>query len=155
MKRDVSRDDTAPAFRERVERSAGADAAAFRSEILAFKRWIPSMREGQVAFTPGTGVVVRSTPKDEAFRGSVRFGTALFGMWVGRERRTQAPANRRYMGTAEPGHEARGRPRKRRRTGRLRRSDCARSRKRTDMVEDPTSAGGGTLLADIRDPGGE
>ena len=86
MKRDVSRDDTAPIFREGIERSARADSDALRSEILAFERWIPSMREGQqlmVAFTPSSGVAVRSTAKGEPFRGSIRFGTALFGMWIG------------------------------------------------------------------------
>lgn len=86
MKRDVSRDDSAPAFREGVERSAGNDVAAIRSEIVAFERWIPSMREGQqltVSFTPDSGVVVRSTAKQDAFHGSIRFGTALFGMWIG------------------------------------------------------------------------
>jgi hypothetical protein len=86
MKRDVSRSDTAPAFREGVERSAGPNAPAIRSEIAAFESWVPSMREGQqltAAFTPGSGVVVSSTATREPFRGSEQFGTALFGMWLG------------------------------------------------------------------------
>jgi hypothetical protein len=86
MLRDVSREDSAPAFREGVERSAGRDVAAIRSEILAFEKWIPSMLKGQkltVTFTPGTGAVLKSTAKPEAFHGSIQFGTALFGMWMG------------------------------------------------------------------------
>lgn len=86
MKRDVSRDDTAPVFRAGIERSAGADLGAIRLEIAAFEQWVPSMSSGQalsVAFTPDSGVIVKSTARSEAFQGSVKFGTALFGMWVG------------------------------------------------------------------------
>jgi hypothetical protein len=86
MLRDVSRQDSVPVFREGIQRSAGSDAAAIRAESVAFEGWIPSMREGQslsVAFSPESGVLVRSTAKAEAFRGSARFGTALFGVWVG------------------------------------------------------------------------
>lgn len=86
MKRNVSREDSAPAFRGGVERSAGTDEPAIHAEIAAFERWIPTMRDGDqlmVSFTPGTGVVVKSTAKTEAFNGSIKFGTALFGMWVG------------------------------------------------------------------------
>jgi hypothetical protein len=86
MKRDVSTEDGATAFRKGVERSAGADAPKIRSEIDSFARWIPSMREGQgltVNYRPDSGVVVTSTAKKETFRGSVPFGTALFGVWIG------------------------------------------------------------------------
>lgn len=86
MKREVSRDDSAPVFRTNIERSAGRDAAAIRSEIAAFERWIPTMREGQgltATFTPDSGVIISSTAKKDAFRGSVQFGTALFGVWIG------------------------------------------------------------------------
>lgn len=86
MRRDVSAEDGASAFRKGVERSAGADAPKIRSEIDAFARWIPSMREGQgltVNYNPDSGVVVTSAAKKEAFRGSVPFGTALFGVWIG------------------------------------------------------------------------
>lgn len=86
MKRDVSRDDSAPVFHMNIERSAGADATTIRSEIAAFERWIPSMREGQnltATFVPESGVTVRSTARKDAFHGTVRFGTALFGVWIG------------------------------------------------------------------------
>jgi hypothetical protein len=86
MKRDVSRSDSAPAFRQGVERSAGPDAPTIHSEIAAFEGWMPSMHEGDrlsATFSPASGVTVTSTAKREPFRGSVQFGTALFGMWIG------------------------------------------------------------------------
>jgi long-chain acyl-CoA synthetase len=86
MKRDVSRDQVAPAFREGVERSAGPDVPALRSEIDGFERWIPGMREGQnltVAYAPGSGLTVSSSAKADVFKASHRFAVALFGMWIG------------------------------------------------------------------------
>lgn len=86
MKRDVSSDEGAGAFRKGIERSAGSDAPKVRPEIEAFARWIPSMRQGQgltATFTPDSGVVITSTAKKDQFRGTVSFGTALFGVWIG------------------------------------------------------------------------
>ena len=86
MKRDLSRGDSVPLFRKGIERSAGRGAAAIRGEIDAFARWFPTLREGNwfaVNFTPSDGVVVSAMGKPELFRGSVQFGTALFGMWLG------------------------------------------------------------------------
>jgi hypothetical protein len=86
MKRDVSHDQIAPAFREGVERSAGADAPALRSEIDAFERWIPGMREGQnltVAYAPASGLTVSSSARADVFKATPRFAVALFGLWIG------------------------------------------------------------------------
>lgn len=86
MKRDVDAETMANAIREGLTNAAGSRAGAISSELSAFVRWVPPMRERNrmtITYTPSGNLEITATGARGTFHGSAALAEAFGRMWLG------------------------------------------------------------------------
>lgn len=84
--RDVDTQEMVDALNEALEKNAGKEFAAAKSQMLSFEKRLPPLKEGTVitlAYRPGKGLEVSADGKSRGVETDEAFANLVFRAWVG------------------------------------------------------------------------